>query len=189
MASNEEIETLMARVDLGDRHAFKTLHSLVAGQLMAVAMRIVKDQGAAEDVVQDVFVGFWNKASDLNTPTRKTLGWLCVVTRNRALDLIRRRPAEVPLQWTNSDGEEAFHDVASDNPGIFEQLQAEQDNRRLQDCLQQLEPTPRKAILLAYCEGLTHIELATRLESPLGTIKAWTRRSLMQLRNCMGVAI
>ena len=185
MVSNEEIQTLMARVDLGDRHAFKQLHSAVAGQLMAVAMRILNDRSAAEDVVQDVFVGLWNKASDQAAPVQKGVGWLCVVTRNRALDVVRKRPTEVPLQWKDADGEEKSHDVASDNPGILEQLQSEQDNRQLQDCMQQLASAPRKAILLAYCEGLTHVQLALRLQCPLGTIKAWTRRSLMQLKTCM----
>ena len=80
MVSNEEVETLMARVDLGDRHAFKQLHSLVAGQLTAVAMRVLNDRSAAEDVVQDVFVGLWNKASSQAAPVLKSLGWLCVVT-------------------------------------------------------------------------------------------------------------
>lgn len=187
MVLNEEIEALMARVDLGDRHAFKELHARVAGQLTAVAMRILNDRSAAEDVVQEVFVGFWNKASSLSAPVRKGLGWLCVVTRNRALDAVRKRPSEVPLQWQNAQGEEVFHDIASDNPGVFEQLQFEQDNRQLQDCLKRLDPAPRQAVLLAYCEGLTHMELASRLKCPLGTIKAWTRRSLMQLKTCMGV--
>jgi len=185
MVKNEEIEALMARVDLGDRQAFKELHSRVAGQLMAVAMRILNDHGAAEDVVQDVFAGFWNKASSLSAPVRKGLGWLCVVTRNRALDAVRKRPAEVPLQWQNAEGEELSHDTASDNPGIFEQLQFEQEHRQLQNCLQCLEAAPRQAVLLAYCEGLTHAELASRLKRPLGTIKAWTRRSLLQLKICM----
>lgn len=137
-----EIEDLMARVDLGDRQAFKLLHTRVAGQLMAVAMRILKDRSAAEDVVQEVFIGLWNKASHLAAPVRKGLAWLCVVTRNRAIDTLRRRPSEVP----------------------------------------------RQAVLLAYCEGLTHVELASRLQRPLGTIKAWTRRNLMQLKTCMGAA-
>lgn len=188
MVVNDEIEALMARVDLGDRHAFKELHTRVAGRLLAVAMRILNDRSAAEDVVQEVFVGFWNKASSLTAPVQKSLGWLCVVTRNRALDAVRKRPAEESLHWQNPQGEEVFHDVASDNPGVFEQLQFEQDNRQLQDCLQQLDPAPRQVILLAYCDGLTHVELADHLKRPLGTIKAWTRRSLMQLKTCMGAS-
>jgi RNA polymerase sigma-70 factor, ECF subfamily len=183
-----DIEDLIARVDLGDRQAFKLLHTRVAGQLMAVAMRILNERGTAEDVVQEVFIGLWNKASHMTAPVRKGMAWLCVVTRNRAIDTLRRRPSEVPLHWQTAEGDEMFHDTPSDNSDVFEQLQFEQDNTLLQECLKRLDAAPRQAILLAYCDGLTHIELALRLQRPLGTIKAWTRRSLMQLKTCMEAA-
>lgn len=184
-----DIEDLIARVDLGDRQALKLLHTRVAGQLMAVAMRILSEHSAAEDVVQEVFIGLWKKASHLAAPVRKNLAWLCVVTRHRAIDTLRKRPSDVPLHWQTTDGDEMTHDVAADSLDVFEQLQLEQDNALLQDCLQALNALPRQAILLAYCEGLTHHELAVRLQRPLGTIKAWTRRSLMQLKICMEASL
>jgi RNA polymerase sigma-70 factor, ECF subfamily len=123
----------------------------------------------------------------VTTPSaQKTLAWLCVITRNRAIDHLRKRPREVSMHGHNADGEEIFHDAASDAADIFDQLSFEQDQQRLQSCLERLDPEPRQAVLLAYMEGLTHVELAARMQRPLGTIKAWTRRSLTALKGCMG---
>jgi RNA polymerase sigma-70 factor, ECF subfamily len=188
MDRSVDIAGLLARISLGDRQALKTLYDAAAGRLLAVAMRILNDRGAAEDVVQEVFVSIWNKSSEAADPTQRSLAWLCVVTRNRALDAVRRRKPETPLHWTNDEGEEVFHDVAADNDSPLDHLQAEQASGQLGECLETLDPEPRLAIMLAYCEGLTHAELAERLKRPLGTIKAWTRRNLLRLRDCMEAA-
>lgn len=188
MDRSVDIPALLARISLGDRQAFKTLYDVAAGRLLAVAMRILNDRGAAEDVIQEVFVSIWNKSSEASEPAQRSLAWLCVVTRNRALDVVRRRKPETPLHWTNEEGEEMFHDVAAESGTPFDHLQAEQDGSQLGRCLETLEPEPRQAIMLAYCEGLTHAELAERLKRPLGTIKAWTRRNLLRLRDCMEAA-
>lgn len=186
MGTHQEVELLLARVGMGDRAAFKALYGLTAGVLLATAARVLQDRHAAEDVVQEVFARLWHKASETTAPSARTLAWLCVVTRNRAVDHLRKRPAEVSIHGQADDGEEIVHDAASEQPGVFEQLSFEQDQQRLQRCLGQLDPEPRQAVLLAYVEGLTHVELAGRLQRPLGTIKAWTRRSLMALKLCMG---
>lgn len=186
MTTHQEIESLLARVAIGDRIAFKSLYLHVAGVLLATAVRVVQDRSAAEDVVQEVFVGLWNKASDAGAPPARTLAWLCVVTRNRALDHLRRRPKEISIHGEADDGEALVYDAPSESPGIFEQLSFEEDQQRLQHCLRQLDAEPREAVLLAYMEGLTHNELALRMRRPLGTIKAWTRRSLLALKHCMG---
>lgn len=190
MIPAQEVETLLARVALGDRAAFKALYDLTAGLLLATAHRVLQDRPMAEDVVQDVFAGLWHKAADMNAaaaPTMaRSLGWLCVVTRNRAIDHARKRPSDVvSLHGITSDGEEYTHDAPSDSPDVFEQLSMAQDNHCLQACLKQLAPEPRQAVLLSYLEGLTHMELAERMQRPLGTVKAWTRRSLLALRQCM----
>ncbi len=189
MIQAQEVEALLARVAMGDRSAFKALYDLTAGLLLATAARVLNDRALAEDVVQDVFAGLWHKAADMQAPTTiRSLGWLCVVTRNRAIDHARRRPTDVPLQSQTDEGQDHTHDAPSDNPDVFDQLAMEQDQQCLQACLKRLEPEPRQAVLLSYMEGLTHMELAQRMQRPLGTIKAWTRRSLIALRQCMTAA-
>ncbi|MGE5452044.1 MAG: sigma-70 family RNA polymerase sigma factor [Acidobacteriota bacterium] len=185
MIPAQEVETLLARVAMGDRLAFKRLHDLTAGLLMATAYRVLQDASLAEDVVQEVFAGLWHKALEAAPTVARNIGWLCVITRNRAIDHARKRPHEVSMHGVTDDGQDYTHDAVSDTPDVFEQLAWEQDSRCLQHCLEQLAPEPRQAILLSYLEGLTHSELADRMKRPLGTIKAWTRRSLLALRECM----
>lgn len=185
MIPAQEVEALLARVAMGDRHAFKQLYDLTAGLLLATAHRILQDTAQAEDVVQEVFAGLWHKAHDAQVAMSRSLGWLCVITRNKAIDHARKRPTDVSLHGVSSDGEEFVHDAVSDEPDVFEHLSMEQDSQCLKHCLEQLQAEPRQAVLLAYMEGLTHIELAQRMNRPLGTIKAWTRRSLLALRECM----
>lgn len=185
MIPAQDVEALLARVALGDRHAFKKLYDLTAGLLLATAYRVVQDKTLAEDVVQDVFAGLWHKALEPHASAARNLGWLCVITRNKATDHARKRPTDVSMHAVSDDGDEYTHDAPSDAPGLFEQLAMEQDSQCLKHCLEQLQAEPRQAILLAYLEGLTHAELAERMQRPLGTIKAWTRRSLLALRECM----
>lgn len=188
MLQTRDVETLLARVAMGDRAAFQALYERTAGMVLATAARVLQDRTAAEDVVQDVFAGLWAQSFDQPAPSARNLGWLCVVARNRALDHLRKRPRETSLHERGEDGEEHMHDAASEAPGVFEQLAFSQEQHRLHTCLKHLQGEPRQAVLLCYFEGLTHMELAERLKRPLGTVKAWTRRSLMALKTCMEAA-
>ena len=181
----EEINQLLARIALRDAKAFEALYRKVASRLLAVAMRVVDDRATAEDVLQEVFVAVWNQTSAAAPGQSLTLAWLCVVTRNRAIDLLRRRKPEQPLHWTDDNGDEQSHDIHDESGSPMEQLLAVQDGARLGHCVDALEPEPKKAVLLAFYEGLTHPEIAQRMQRPLGTVKAWTRRSLMRLKGCM----
>lgn len=185
MIPAQEVEALLARVAMGDRSAFKNLYDMTAGLLLATAYRVLQDKSQAEDVVQDVFAGLWHKASALSAPAARNVGWLCVITRNRAIDHVRKRTNDVSMHGVSDDGQAYTHDAPSDTPDLFDQLSMEQDNQCLQHCLAQLQAEPRQAVLLSYLEGLTHVELAERMKRPLGTVKAWTRRSLLALRECM----
>ena len=161
----EAVAQLLSRVVLRDTSAFQRLYQLVASRLLAVAVRVVQDRALAEDVL--------------------SLSWLCVVTRNRAIDALRKRRPETPLHWRDANGEEQVHDAAAEGGSPLELLLAEEDGSRLGRCMGQIDSEPRSALLLVYYEGLTHAELAQRLARPLGTVKAWMRRSLARLRDCM----
>lgn len=185
MDDRDEISELLARVVLRDAQAFETLYRRVAGRLMAVALRVMQDRAAAEDVLQEVFASIWNRADHAAPGQLRTLAWLCVVTRHRAIDLLRKRRPEEPLHWRGEDGKERMHDMPADDASPIDQLLAREDDAQLARCMGQLEPEPRRALLLAFHDGLTHTEIAQRMARPLGTVKAWTRRSLMRLKGCM----
>lgn len=184
-ASADTVEQLMGRVALRDHHAFKVLFDQTAGRLLAVASRVLLDRVQAEDVVQDVFVKLWNQAVQRSPAQPCTLAWLCVVTRNMAIDHLRKKRPETPLQWVDANGDERWHDVADEQHSPMEQLLEHEDGVRLGACLGRLEPEPRQAVLFAFYEGLSHVEIAQRMCKPLGTVKAWTRRSLLRLKGCM----
>jgi RNA polymerase sigma-70 factor, ECF subfamily len=185
MDEREEIQRLLSRITLRDAVAFKSLYQLVASRLMAVAWRVVQDRAMAEDVVQEVFITVWNESVPRLIGQNLSLAWLCVVTRNRAIDLQRKKKPETPLYWQDEEGTEHSHDVADESASPLAQLLINEDDSRLNFCVAQLEGEPKQAMLLAFYEGLTHIEIAQRLHRPLGTVKAWTRRSLLRLKACM----
>lgn len=185
MDDRDETSQLLARVALRDAQALESLYRLVAGRLMAVAWRVTQDRAMAEDVLQEVFVSIWNRSAAATPGQHRTLAWLCVVTRHRAIDLLRKRKPEEPLHWRNACGDEGTHDIAAEGASPVDQLLGHEDDAQLGRCMETLEAEPKRALLLAFYDGLTHAEIAVRMQRPLGTIKAWTRRSLMRLKGCM----
>lgn len=179
------VERLLSRIGLRDAVAFKSLYALVSARLMAVAYRVLQDQALAEDVLQEVFIKIWNEAVPRLPEQPKTWAWLCVTTRNRAIDMIRKKKPETSLSWLDDNGDEHFHDVVDDAHSPLANLLAHEDGQHLGRCMARLESEPRQAVLLAFYEGLTHPQIATRMQRPLGTIKAWTRRSMQKLKDCM----
>lgn len=184
--SRDTLEPLLRRVAQRDAQAFRALYEATASRLLAIAQRVLDDRGAAEDVLQEVYLGVWNRAERVPEPCRQPLAWLTTLVRNRAIDMVRRRRPEVPLQWEDEDGTTHGYDLADESAGPAEQLQAVQEDTRLGHCLGRIDEEPRQALMLAYYEGLTHVEVAQRLSRPLGTVKAWVRRSLLSLQACLG---
>lgn len=188
MDDRDEIQALLSRVALRDAVALESLYRKVAARLLAVASRVVQDRALAEDVLQEVFLTVWNQSAQRAPGQSLTLAWLCVVTRNRAIDMLRRKKPEQPLVWHDDNGEAQLHDIQDDTGSPLDQLLAHEDGQRLGHCLGALEQEPRQAVMMAFFEGLTHPEIAERMRRPLGTVKAWTRRSLMRLKGCLELA-
>ncbi len=180
-----EIERLLSRISLRDAVAFKSLYAISAKRLLAVAWRVLQDRAAAEDVVQEVFIKIWSESLPRLMGQNLSLAWLCVVTRNRAIDALRKKKPETPLLWMDDEGTEHSHDAVDESASLLPQLIANQEGARLGECMSQLEGEPRQAMLLAFYDGLTHIQIAKQMHRPLGTVKAWTRRSLVRLKGCM----
>lgn len=185
MTDEAHLHQLLARVALQDRAALRGLYDATAGRLLAVVQRLLDDRAGAEDVIQETFVTVWQRAASFPALQASPLAWLTALARNKAIDVLRRRRPETPLTWQDEDGHEHQHDVADTGATPPEALQQVQDEGRLGGCMQGLDDEARQAVLLAYYEGLTHEQLAVRLRRPLGTVKTWVRRSLMQLRQCL----
>ena len=185
MTDEATLQMLLSRVALQDRAALRGLYDATAGRLLAIVQRMLDDRGMAEDVIQDTFVTVWQRAAQFPQLRTSPLAWLTTIARHRAIDVMRRRRPETSLTWQDDDGQEHQHDVADDSGTPLDRLQDRQEDGRLSHCVGTLDEAPRQAVLLAYYEGLTHEELAARLKRPLGTVKTWVRRSLLQLKACL----
>ena len=168
------IDRLLHRVQRQDQSALKALYDESAQKLFAIALRIVGDQAEAEDVLQEVFVKIWKQAKQYSG-SGTAWGWMCVLTRHSAID--RQRSLKSHLH-------DSLDTVAPNDQ--WQQISEMSDNTLWVDrCLQQLKPDMRKAILLSYVTGYSHGEISEVLSKPLGTVKAWVRRGLQELKQCL----
>ena len=172
---------LLARTALADRRAFAELYRLSAPHLYAVALRILRNGGIAEEVLQESFVNIWHHAGSYVAARSQPLRWMTSIVRNRCLDQLRRREVETV---TMNDEDDAVS-VAAEGPTALEMLIAGADARAVKACVEALDPGPKQAIALAFYQGFSHSELALHLKQPLGTVKSWVRRGLERLRACL----
>ena len=175
---------LLARITKRERVAFEELYTRYSNILYATAMKFLKEDADAQDVVQDVFIQIWDKAKLYDPAKGKPLTWALTMTRNRSIDRIRAIQRRTRLR---DDFEKET--VADESAGIREALSgvdASEKNQILRDAVQRLSPEQRKVIELAFFGGLTQNEVANRLGEPLGTVKARARRGLMKLKELLG---
>lgn len=176
--SADELSSLLPRVALKDRAAFDRLYVLAAPKLFGVCLRILSERSEAEDALQDVFVKIWSRADRYAQSDASALGWLCTIARNHAIDRIRAR--QKPAQPID----EAY-DIADTAPDPERQAVNSGEGRRIDRCMQELDPGKADAVKLAYVEGRSYEELAARFDVPLNTMRTWLRRSLMKLKECL----
>jgi RNA polymerase sigma-70 factor (ECF subfamily) len=174
---------LLAHTALADQQAFAELYRLASPHLFAVALRILRERAAAEEVLQDAFVNVWHHAASYSVAKSQPLTWLTSIVRNRCLDVMRRR--EIDTVSLARDDDDSEFDVPADTPSPAELLLAGADALAVRDCVEQLEGGPKQAIALAFFQGLSHGELALHLHQPLGTVKSWIRRALERLKSCL----
>ena len=181
--SADPLVALLAACARRDRAAFTRLYELTSAKLFGVALRIVRQEGLAEEVLQDCYIRIWNRAQDYREGVAAPMTWMSSIVRNRCLDFLRRPNPEV----IDAEGD-LIDAVASDNPGPLEILERDKGSAALARCLKELEGKQRQAILLAFYDGMSHSELARHLREPLGTVKTWVRRGLLKLRSCLDSA-
>jgi RNA polymerase sigma-70 factor (ECF subfamily) len=173
------LESLLARTALGDRSAFAELYRATSAKLFAVSLRIVRERGLAEEVLQDSFVNIWNHAADYAREKSAPMTWMATIVRNRSLDIVRRSREEPDIDDTLAQN--LADESASPEREAAERAAA----HTLRDCLAELEAEQRQTVALAFFHGLTHSELARHLRRPLGTVKTHIRRGLLKLKDCL----
>jgi RNA polymerase sigma-70 factor (ECF subfamily) len=183
-ARSARLAALLAKVALGDQQAFADLYRNTSSHLYGVAVRILREGAAAEEVLQDAFVSVWHHAGSYQAAKSQPLTWLSTIVRNRCLDQLRRRELDtVTMTLEDDDGKE--FDLPSGDPTPVEMLLAGAQARLVRDCVDALDAGQKQAIALAFYQGLSHAELADHLRQPLGTVKSWVRRGLERLKGCL----
>lgn len=167
----------------GDQQALHSLYTLEGASMLGVVQRIVRDRAAAEDIIHDAFVRIWTRAETFDAARGSARTWMFSVARHLALDHVRKHRREFTAgdeidHHADPLEAHAHHSVAADH---FDW----QGHGELERCLAHLPPERRNCLFHAYVDGYSHQEIAIRSSHPLGTVKAWIKRSLAALRECL----
>jgi RNA polymerase sigma-70 factor (ECF subfamily) len=172
---------LVVRLREHDPEAMSELYDKFATRLYSVIVRVVRDQAIAEDILQETFLRVWNHAGDLHGPEGLWY-WLLTIARNRAIDHTRSHSARM----------QKLEVVTELNGNLMFPFQAAGADpvkvRTVREIMDKLETRHKTVIALAYFRGLSQTEIAALMHQPLGTVKAWTRSALKQLREALATA-
>ena len=174
-----ELAALLTRVGAGDRRAFELLYRRTAAKLLGVASRICWERAQAEEAVQETYLTIWRRAASFDPARGTAIAWLLTVTRNQAVDHLRRSRGPAPF------GLDAASNVADPAALASETIEQSGEEARMLRCLEELASGDARLIRAGFLEGSTYSELATRAGMPLGTIKSRVRRALIKLRACL----
>lgn len=163
--------------------AFGVLYDQTVQRVHAIVRRYVKDEGAAQEVTEDVFFMAWSQAHRFDAARGSVLAWLMTIARSKALDAWRQQAA----RWVHFDSEVADDQLAQlQAPGTpSDILQAVDQQHAVHAALLEVSPAARQMISLAFFQGLTHSEISTHLQTPLGTVKTTIRRALISMRDVL----
>jgi RNA polymerase sigma-70 factor, ECF subfamily len=180
MLMQSELVWLLGAVAKGDEAAFERLYGATRAKLYGVLLRILGRPALAEEVMQETYLKVWKMAGQFDPGIASPITWMVAMARNRAIDIVRKR-GDVSIE----DEPEAL-EVASDAPPPLARREMTEELKRLLSCLGKLDPEKQRIVLLAYYSGWSRDQLSQKLDIPVNTIKTWLRRSLLEIRECMG---
>ncbi|HME32798.1 MAG TPA: sigma-70 family RNA polymerase sigma factor [Terriglobales bacterium] len=163
---------LIARLRAGDQQAMSELYDRYAKVVYAVALRVMQDAAAAEDVLQDIFLQLWRNPDAFDASRGSLAAWLSVIARHRSIDRLRKRRPETDIEEC----------VITSGPDLRGETERTLVVEKVRGALAEMNPNQRTALELAFFQGLTHAEIAEKTGEPLGTIKTRIRSGLQQLR-------
>ncbi|MET8365153.1 ECF RNA polymerase sigma factor SigK [Micromonospora sp. NPDC049580] len=175
-------DELLTRVARGDEAAFAALYDTMAGRVLGLTRRVVRDPAQAEEVTQEVMVEVWRTAGRFEAGRGSASAWILTMAHRRAVDRVRSEQAHTnrTLQVAATETHVPYDEVVED---VTARLEREQVRR----CLGRLTPVQREAVALAYYGGHTYREVAEKLKTPLPTVKTRMRDGLIRMRDCLGI--
>jgi RNA polymerase sigma-70 factor (ECF subfamily) len=175
----EHLNQLLIRTGRKDEKAFAELYQRTSSKLFGVCLRMLRNRSEADEVLQETYTTVWRRAASFDDAKAGAITWLTAIARNKSIDRLRQHreePLEDPYLIDSMGGDQT-------TPAA--EAESSHEYRRLEKCLDALEPQQRNSVREAFFTGATYNELAKRCQVPLGTMKSWIRRSLMQLRICL----
>jgi RNA polymerase sigma-70 factor (ECF subfamily) len=177
-------EDLVRRTAAGEPDAFADLFDRHSPRVLGLLVKLLGSRGEAEEVLQEVFLQVWSRAADYDPRRAGVGGWLLLLARSRALDRIRSRRSRVHRERTAH--EDAVLDRGMrENPVGTRRLEAEERSSQVFSALGELPEEQRRAVELAFFEGLSHSQIARRMEAPLGTVKSRILLGMKKLRQTL----
>jgi RNA polymerase sigma-70 factor (ECF subfamily) len=180
MLMQSELVWLLAAVAKGDEAAFERLYAATRAKLYGVVLRILRRPDLAEEVMQETYLKVWKGAGQFDPALATPITWMVAMARNRAIDLGRKK-----VEASIEDEPDAM-DMAADTPNPLARREMTEELKRLLGCLGKLDPEKQRIVLLAYYSGWSRDQLSRKLDIPVNTIKTWLRRSLLEIRECLG---
>jgi RNA polymerase sigma-70 factor (ECF subfamily) len=176
-AADPSPSELVARVATGDEDAFRMLYRSHSPAAYGLALRVTRDEHMAQDVLQEAFSDLWAQAGRFDPQASSVRSWVTMLTHRRAVDRVRREQGDRDRvsQWATSTRER-------DHDSVAEVVELRAEHRRVRQAMDGLTRLQRESLELAFLAGLTHTEVAERLDIPLGTAKTRIRDALRSLR-------
>ncbi len=182
--AGESDAELVQRLQRREPQALAELYDRYGRLAYSLILRVVRDTGTAEDLVQETFLRVWNRVQGFDAQKGSIAPWLLAIARNRAIDYLRS---------TSGRERSAVEFEEADHPALYTDIEKDiltsDSARRVKAAMQKLTPNQRQVIELAYFEGLSQTEMAERLGQPLGTVKTWVRVALKNLRDELGAVV
>ncbi len=175
-----KLDDLLADVARGDEQAYEGVYDLAAGWVLGVARKVLRDPAMAEEVMQEVMLEVWRRASRFDPALGSGTAWVMTLAHRRAVDRVRS-------ERSHSDRELKAATAVIDYDDVTEAVEASLERERVQRCLASLTALQRESVSLAYYGGYTYAEVAELLGVPAGTVKTRMRDGLIKLRDCLGV--
>lgn len=166
---------LVSAIASGDESAMGQLYDRYSAVVYSIALRVLGDAGTAEDLLQEIFIQLWQNPMAFDSDRGALAPWLVAITRNRAIDWLRKRRPETPVTEV----------PLSIEPDLASQTDFSRSVGKIRAMLDKMPTTQRDVLEMAYFEGLTHSEIAAMTGQPLGTVKTHIRSGLLTLRTAL----
>ncbi|HWA86917.1 MAG TPA: sigma-70 family RNA polymerase sigma factor [Opitutus sp.] len=177
---------LLARIGAGDRAAFRDLYARYSAPLFSFALRLVGDRAAAEELLQDAFIKIWRHAGDYDPRKSRPFTWTVTIVRRTCLDHLRARRSSPAFSPLSAETSNSIDFTTAET--ARRSAEARETSQRVDQALRGIPGEQRRALELALFSEFTHAEIARQLAQPIGTIKSWIRRGLLDLRASLSEA-